>query len=212
MRFPAALSLALALAAAPASAQERPALIPARDVAITYRLPGEGGEMRVAWLAARRLMRTELPGGLGFSVMDPASGAGFLAMTRERMVMDITRAQFQGRGLLPGEDARFTREGEARILGRPCTLWRVEQQGEAGRVCLTPEGFALRSEALGREGSRLEAVALDLAAQDPARFERPQGYQSLRLPPAAAPSATPGGGGLPRGTALPPPGLVMPPR
>lgn len=212
MRFPAALLLALPLAAAPAAAQERPAIIPTRDVAITYRLPGEAGEMRVAWLAARRLMRTELPGGLGFSVMDPSTGTGFMAMTRERLVMEIGLGQFQGRALLPGEGARFTREGEARIANRPCTLWRVEQEGEAGRVCLTAEGIALRSEAIGRPESRIEAVSLDLAAQDPARFERPQGYQSLRMPPAPPPSGASTGGGLPRGTALPPPGITMPAR
>ncbi|MCX8134095.1 MAG: hypothetical protein N3D18_09045 [Roseococcus sp.] len=212
MRLFAALVLALPLAVVPVSAQERPILIPARDVAITYRLPGEAGEMRVAWLAARRLMRTELAGGLGFSVMDPASGTGFMAMTRERLVMEIGRGQFQGRGLLTGEGARFTREGEARIAHRPCTLWRVEQEGEASRVCLTEEGFMLRSEAVGRPESRIEAVSLEVAAQDPARFDRPAGYQSLRLPPVPPTSGAATGGGLPRGTALPPPGLALPAR
>lgn len=197
------LLLAL-LAAHPAAAQERPVVFPTRDAAITYRLPNEGGEMRVSWLAARRLMRTELPGGLGFGVMDLASGSGFMAMTRERLVMDLPRGQFEGRSLAPSERARFTREGQDRVANTACTVWRVEDQGESSRVCMTADGVALRAESLGRPDSRLEALRVDYGPQDPARFERPRGYQSLPLPSGA--------GGLPRGTALPPPGLTLPPR
>jgi hypothetical protein len=206
--------LAALLAAAPlvAQAQDRPVVFPTRDATITYRLPDNAGEMQVSWLAARRLMRTEMPGGLGFGVMDLQAGTGFMAMTRERIMMDIPRGQFQGRALAPSERARFTREGQDRIANTPCTVWRVEDQGEATRVCLTADGIALRAEGINRPDSRIEATAITHGAQDPARFQRPQGYQAFQMPAGIPGLGAQPGTGMPRGTALPPPGVNMPPR
>lgn len=219
MPRPATPLLAALLAALPLAgqAQDRPVLFPQRDVTITYRLPDNAGEMQVSWLAARRLMRTDLPGGVGFGVMDVQAGTGFMAMPRERMLMDIPRGQFQGRTLAPSERARFTREGQDRIANTPCTVWRVEDQGEATRVCMTADGISLRAEGINRPNSRVEATALTYAAQDPARFQRPQGYQMpAGIPGLGGPAGTmpgaPSGAGLPRGTALPPPGVNIPPR
>jgi hypothetical protein len=212
------LSLAALLGALPLApqAQDRPVLFPQRDVTITYRLPDNAGEMQVSWLAARRLMRTDMPGGMGFGVMDLQTGTGFMAMPQQRLIMDIPRGQFQGRTLAPSERARFAREGQDRIAGIPCTVWRVEDQGEATRVCMTADGISLRAEGINRANSRVEATAVTYAVQDPARFQRPQGYQAFQMP-AGIPGlgGTPGaasGGGLPRGTALPPPGVNVPPR
>jgi hypothetical protein len=207
--------LAALLAADPvmAQAQDRPVLFPQRDVTITYRLPDNAGEMQVAWLAARRLMRTEMPGGVGFGVMDLQAGTGFMAMPQQRLLMDLPRGQFQGRTLAPSERARFTHEGQDRIANTPCTIWRVEDQGEATRVCMTADGISLRAEGINRANSRIEATAFTYAAQDPARFRRPQGYQAFQMPAGlpGLPGAAPGGG-MPRGTALPPPGVTIPPR
>jgi hypothetical protein len=209
------LPLVALLAATPlaAQAQERPVLFPQRDVTITYRLPDNAGEMQVSWLAARRLMRTDMPGGVGFGVMDLQAGAGFMAMPQQRMIMDLPSGQFQGRSLTPSERARFTREGQDRIAGTPCTVWRVEDRGEATRVCMTADGVSLRAEGLNRPNSRLEAVSISYTAQDPARFQRPQGYQAFQMP-AGLPGGlgAPGGAGPPRGSALPPPGVNIPPR
>lgn len=217
MPRPLTLPLLALLAAAPlaAQAQDRPVVFPQRDATITYRLPDNAGEMQVSWLASRRLMRTDLPGGVGFGVMDLQAGTGFMAMPQQRMVMDIPRGQFQGRTLAPSERARFTREGQDRIANTPCTNWRVEDQGETTRVCLTADGIALRAEGINRPNSRVEATAVTYTAQDPARFQRPQGYQAFQMPagiPGLGTTTAPPGAGMPRGTALPPPGVNMPPR
>jgi len=201
--IPAALGL-LALAA-PALAQDRPPLFPTRDVAVTYRAPQAGGEMRMSWLAARGVMRMDMPDGQGWMVVSPGrEGGGFIVMPAQRMVMDLPEAQMaEARRLSPGPQARFLREGTDRIAGTPCTIWRVEEGRDTGRVCMTADGVALRAEQPGQPQSRMEATSVAYGPQDPARFERPRGYQSFQLP-----SGLPGG--LPRGTALPPPGL--PPR
>jgi len=205
-------ALLLLVAAAPAWAQDRPALTPSRDVAVTYRVTAEGQpptEIRMSWLAARNLMRMDLPGGQGWILVDIAAGRAFMVMAAQRMITEMPGGSIPA-GMTPDANARFTREGRARVANADCVNWRMEGQGEAARLCISAEGVVLRSESLGGSGPRsggMEATAVAYAAQDPARFERPAGYQSLQLP-----SAIPGGGGMPRGTALPPPGLTMPAR
>ncbi len=191
--------------AAPALAQERPQALPTRDVTVTYRAPEGAGEVRMSWLAARNLMRMDMPGNQGWMVMPlQGGGSGFIVMQAQRMVMDLPPAQAaEARRLTPGPNARFAREGTDRVANTPCTVWRVQDGQESGRVCLTADGVTLRAEDASRPGNRLEATAIAYGAQDPSRFQRPQGYQSFQMPPGMADM-------MQRGTALPPPGL--PPR
>ena len=140
-------AILMLLAALPAAAQDRPAAFtPTRDVAVEYRLQSEGQtqQMRMAWLAARGLMRMEMP--MGYAVLDQRSGQGFMAMTQQRMVMDMGAANLPGGSLTrPPESARFTREGQERIAGQACTIWRVEDRGETARSCITADGVMLRT-------------------------------------------------------------------
>jgi hypothetical protein len=188
----------------PLAAQSRPALAPPRDLAVTYR-SAEGGELRLAHRAAERLTRLDLPGEQGWLVLG-ATGAGFLALPAQRLLRDVAPGQDSARGLLPAPGARAMREGADRVAGQPCTVWRVEDPGGPVRLCLTEAGVPLRAEPVGRPAARIEAVAFEEAPQDPARFRRPEGFATLPAPRAAPGPA----GGLPRGTALPPPGLTLP--
>jgi hypothetical protein len=56
----AALLATLPLAA---QAQDRPQIFPTRDVAVTYRVAGQGqqAELTMLWSAAQRLMRMNMP-------------------------------------------------------------------------------------------------------------------------------------------------------
>lgn len=212
MKTASPLLLLLAMAV-PAVAQDRPAITPARDVAVTYRVTVEGqppGDMRMTWLAARRLMRMDMPGGPGWIVLDAGAGNAFMVMEAQRMVMDMPATGVAAR-MAPRPDARFTREGPARIANTDCVNWRVAEPGQSTRLCLTADGVMLRSESLSGDGPArglLEATQVTFGPQDAARFQRPSGYQNLQLPPPAQIGA----GGMPRGTALPPPGLNVPAR
>lgn len=212
---PASLLFLLIALGGPAAAQDRPTLTPTRDVAVTYRVAAEGappGEMRMSWLAARRLMRMDMPGGQGFIVLDMGAGTAFMAMAAQRMILDMPASQIAAR-MAPRAEARFTREGPARIADTNCVNWRVEDDGQAARICLTADGVMLRSEPLSRSATGpvpglLEATQISFGPQEASRFQRPSGYQNLQLPPPAQIGA----GGMPRGTAIPPPGLNMPGR
>jgi len=195
-----ALLAALLLAAPPALAQDRPSLTPARDVAVTYRVAAEGqeGEVRMAWLAAQNLLRMDLPGGQGWMLVNLRDGSGFLAMEPMRALMALPPGASAHERLSASPNARFAREGEDRVAGTPCTNWRVEDQGEGGRLCITADGVVLRADGTRRTG-RMEAVAVAYGPQDPQRFRRPEGFREVQSPFAGS-----------RGSALPPPALPTP--
>jgi hypothetical protein len=180
--------LALPLAA---QAQDRPRLEPTRDVAVTYRLIGQGaqGQVGLAWRAAGRQARLSNPDG-SFMVVDLGAGSGFVAsdQQRELIVLPAPPRDAGIPGLVP-PGGRFTREGTDRVAGLDCTNWRVElPDGGRGRVCVTGDGVVLRSvgAAAGQPEQGLEATSVNYGPQDPARFNRPAGYREVQ-PPSDAP-------------------------
>ncbi|MDB5373718.1 MAG: hypothetical protein JWP04_2360 [Belnapia sp.] len=199
-RFPACL--AVTLAAAPALAQDRPPLIPTRDVSIAYRTtaapPGvpSGATMRMSWLVAEQKLRVDMPGGVGWSLVDQRSQKMVMVMERQRMIMDLPIEGGPGGLSIPSQapdSARFTRAGTATIAGLACTLWRYEDTAGRGEACVTADGVILRSSGThGGQTGTLEATEVAYGAQDPARFRIPSGYQSMQIPGMATPSAPPG--------------------
>jgi hypothetical protein len=177
----AALIAALPLAA---EAQDRPQIFPTRDVAVTYRIAGQGqqAEVTMLWSAAQRLMRMNLPGGVGFMVADHQNQRGFMVMEAMRSIMDVPMDQAAGfqRDM---QNARFTRGGTEKIAGTDCTVWRYQGQAQSGEACITADGVMLRTQgaAQGQQG-RMEAVSVTFGPQDPALFQRPQGYQTMQVP------------------------------
>jgi hypothetical protein len=179
--------LAAALLTAPlaATAQERPQLFPTRDVAVTFRVAGQGqqAELTMLWSAAQRLMRTNLPQGAGYMVVDHNGQRAFMVMEAMRMVMDvpIEQATAQQRYF---ETARFTRGGTERVAGHDCTVWRYQSGSGESEACITSDGVLLRGQgsAAGGGSGRIEAVRVVFAPQDASLFRRPQGYQTMQMP------------------------------
>ena len=97
VRFPTARLLSAALlamaAVVPASAQDRPREMPSRDVAVTYRMiggPADQTEVRMAWLVAENRLRVDLPGGIGWMLVDHKDlGASFMVLDAQRVVMPL---------------------------------------------------------------------------------------------------------------------------
>jgi hypothetical protein len=189
------LPLALLLLAAPAAAQDRPPLTPTRDVAVTYRLLGGGPQagqqaIVIAWNAQLGAMRSDMPGGMGWMVADPRQGRAFMVMEQQRMVMDLPVGQVMQQHM-NSPTATFRREGSATVAGLPCTIWAVEDRGNRGRSCVTADGVPLRAEgtAAGGQSGGMEATQVTFGPQDPARFQRPQGYQAMQMPQGMPPGA-----------------------
>lgn len=191
MRQAAATTLLLALAALPAAAQDRPPLTPSRDVAVTYRFeggpPGPGGaqgaEMRLSWLASEGRMRTDLPGGIGWSLTDTRSGEVTMVQDAQRMIMQMPRDPSRPNPLAPPPDMKFTRGGTDTVLGYRCTVWTVQGNEGSGEACVTEDGVMLRSRGMaGGQSGGMVATQVAYGAQDPTRFRVPQGYQVMQMP------------------------------
>ena len=193
MRRITGLAFAMALLATPALAQDRPPLFPTRDVAVTYRMSGgpqSGVEMTMSWHAAGQQMRVDMPGGLGFMVADQQNQRGFMVMEAQRMIMDIPMAQAAG-AQEAMRNARFTRGGNDSVAGTACTNWTYETPQQQGTACITADGVMLRSQtSMAGQQLTMEAVRVNYGPQDPARYQRPQGYQAMQAPPMP-----PGAGG-----------------
>jgi hypothetical protein len=190
--------LAVAIAATPvmAFAQDRPLLVPTRDVSVTYRVVGgqAGQEMRMSWRVADQKLRVDMPGGIGWSVMDQRSKKMFVVMEQQRMIMEVPLNNGPGGVSVPTqppETARFTRGGTATIAGQGCTVWRYENEGVTGESCLTADGVMLRSTGTHNgQTASMEATEVAYGPQDAARFKAPSGYQQMQMP-AGAPGARP---------------------
>lgn len=168
-----------------AQAQDRPQIFPTRDVAVTYRVAGQGqaAELTMLWSAAQRLMRMNMPQGAGYMVADHQARRGFMVMEAMRMIMDVPMDQAAGmqRDM---ENARFTRGGVEKIAGHDCTVWRYQSASSQGEACITTDGVMLRGQgtAQGAGSGRMEATRVVYAPQDASLFRRPQGYQSMQMP------------------------------
>lgn len=192
-----------AVAPTPAPAQDRPpALLPTRDVAVTYRAeggPGGGPQtMRMSWLVAGQKLRIDPAGGQGWMLIDLRNTGAFVVMDAQRVVMRMTidgaAADLLRAG--PPAGARYTRGGTDTVAGQRCTVWRFEDADTRGTACLTQDGVMLRGNGERRIGSeaqtgRLEATAVSYGPLETARFSVPAGYQSIQMP-GGLPVAPPG--------------------
>jgi hypothetical protein len=173
------LLAAVALAALPtavAIADDRPALVPTRDVDVTYRSqPGDVPvEQRSRFSAAAQRTRLDLPTPGLFSIMDYRNSVLSLVSVGDRQVLETKRA-----AAAPGA---YMRRGEDVVAGLPCTEWEMRDSvGQPAITCVTPDGVMLRA----RRGAQLLAVATSVvyAPQQAALFEVPPGFERVQRRP-----------------------------
>lgn len=168
---------ALALTGSIAAAQDRPNLLPTRDVDITYQVtrPGEPRlRERVRWKAADGLERVDIPGG-AISIFDHKT---HYVTVLERQSHSYLKLESPSRGPIePDPNAPLTRGGEANVAGLGCTVWNWinPEDQKPFSVCVTNDGVPLR---LREDGQTVaEAVSVQYRKLKPATFEVPSGYE-----------------------------------
>lgn len=189
---PSALAILLAAGVFSAgAAQERPPAMPTRDVAVSYKVDDAPPTVdTVAWLASEGRIRTEGKSLINrvAHLIDTRGGGVVVVVDADRTFQDLGKeAAVMTRDILPVQPAaKLTKEGADSVAGHPCTVWRIEPEGEgdpdeARRACVTADGVPLRLlEGSGAEASTLYvATRVAYGPQDPARFRVPAGYQPL---------------------------------
>lgn len=164
--------LLAALPLAPAAAQDRPSLIPARDVDVTYRTERAGQviEQRSRFDATLQRTRLDMPTPGLYSILDHRAHTLSIVSDPERGVIDMPSAA-AGQ---PGAGA-YTRHGQDQVAGLSCTEWETrDSQDQPVLTCFTPDGVMLRA----RRGLAVLAVAtrVTYGPLDPALFAAPAGY------------------------------------
>lgn len=203
-----AMALVLAVAPGAALAQERPTMLPTRDVTVTYRasgpapaLPGASGpatmrqqDMKVAIVAGGKLMRIEgLGGGAaagGYVIVDRDAQRMTMVVTQDRRYMEMPANDAVSRGFLLNESMTFARRGLETVAGVKCTQWEVTSREGAGNVCVTDDGVMLR--ARGQDGrGGLEAISVQYGPQPASLFRPPADFSKIELPGGAGPGGRP---------------------
>jgi hypothetical protein len=177
--------------AAAARAQEKPQLVPTRDVDVTYTmLPGGAGpggaqpndqtplHQRMRWLAGQQLLRVDPPTPGLYMLVNYRTKHVAMVYTPDKQVMETDTASvgFPGASVAAGS---FVRGSEDQVAGLACTNWATKDvAGEPAEVCITADGVMLRAVATGR--TLVQATSVTYGPQDPTLFQVPAGYTQVK--------------------------------
>lgn len=163
-----------------AVAQERPLVLPSRDVDVVYRIAvagpaggpagGQAVEQRSRFSAAAQRMRVDMPTPGVYSIMDYRAH-------RMSFVVEGDRAALDTPVPVPGSPA-YVRLGVDQVAGLACTEWQTQdRQGQGVVTCFTADGVMLRV----RRGAQAMAVAtrVDYGPVAPGVFEVPAGFSHV---------------------------------
>jgi hypothetical protein len=172
-----------------ALAEDRPPIVPTRDVDVTYRTtqPDRHGaprvlEQRMRWAAASGKLRVDPPTPGIYVIMDYRTRRMSTVHEASHQVLEIDAgATVAGPGAEPS--VPFVRRGEAQVAGLRCTEWQtLDTAGLPTLACITADGVLLRAISGGRV--LVEASSVRYAPQDPVTFQIPAGYTRVTPPPA----------------------------
>lgn len=188
MKISARLLVLLLLWPGLAVADEAPAYLPARDVAVFYRVSGRAAQqvrqLTARFSAARQLLRLDTEDqGMGYLLVDPAKRSARMVIPGVGQYVDLSLARDRRAAILFGDGLQFTRRERARIAGKDCTNWDVQAGRDSATLCLTSGGVLLR--ARGHTGdladSTLEATRVEERSQAASLFQLPRAAQGLNL-------------------------------
>ena len=187
MKLRAALPSAAVLllfAGAHAAADERPQLLPTRDVDITYdvtRPHQPKTRERVRWAADDHLERVD-DSGRSATIFDRNTHEITLLVPANRTYRKLEGTPRMA--LEPEPDAALTRGNDAVVARLPCTNWSWMEDAETHTVCVTADGVMLRLAVDGQ--TYVEARSVKYA---------PQKAELFQVPPNYTPALAPEGGG-----------------
>jgi len=183
----------LVLAPVAAAAQERPALIPTRDVDVVYMMvqtDAPGGprvvEERLRWAVTSGKLRIDPPIPGLWMVVDTRTRRLATVRDSERSVLEIESPQALP-WPAPAAGAAFQRHGDDTVAGVSCTEWQTaDMTGAPTLACITGDGVLLRASVAGRVV--VEALHVRYAAPDASVFRIPEDYRKITPPPVQRPA------------------------
>ncbi len=174
------LAAAAAIVVAPAvRADDKPAMIPQRDVDVHYNIAGrtpdaQPREQRIRWSTEQGRMRIDPPSPGLYMIGDFHTGRMEVVKPADQSVLDMGPGSFD-----PHADASFRKLGTAEVDGLACTDWQTsDNSGQPTVLCLTSDGVMLR--ASHGDQVLVEASSVSYGPQDPAAFSAPESFRRIR--------------------------------
>ncbi len=164
-------------------AEERPKLVPTRDVDIRYdvtRPQRPKVRERVRWLAAEGLERVDASG-RSTSIFERDGHAVTLLTPATRTFRKLD--QLPRRPFEPEPGAVVARGSDATVAGLPCADWSWTEDGEKHTVCATADGVVLRLVIDGQ--TFIEARSVKYGPQKADLFRVPANYTPALAPEGA---------------------------
>jgi hypothetical protein len=181
------LIAAAILVAAAGPAVAAPAFLPARDVAVSYRLdvPNQAPmEFRLLYDAADQRGRIENLA-MGYAVLvDLLAGRAVVVLPSLHALVKAPDFSALTQTILHADGARFTPEGPGSYAGLGCERFHVvNREGEA-HTCITRDGVVLHFVGHNRHGgAEVTAETVDYRPIGPDVVAPPHGYSDISLPP-----------------------------
>lgn len=180
-----------------AAAPDRPALTPAREASVLYRVVNAGAapvEVRVTAEAGGSPMRLDLPDRT-YMLVDQAARSIAVVVPEEQTVLDVPYGDGPQTYFQLNDRMRFTRRAPATVAAVRCTVWDVAVDNARGTMCISDDGILLRSSGTDETGRRnlIEAVSVSFAPAPPGEFVPPPDFSRVPVTPndPAAPAALP---------------------
>ena len=180
--YPVSIISAALLIATAALAQDKPNLLPERDVDITYRVTTileKPIKQRVRWLATKHIQRIDSPGG-AVSLADRTTTYVTILNSRTKTYVRLEEASDGPLKVNP--TASFTRGSKSTVISLTCNEWSwVDVSTQNPRtLCVTDDGVMLRM--TENDHVLLEAITITYRHANPRTFEVPSDYQPTLVP------------------------------
>lgn len=173
----------------PSLAVAAPALLPTRDVSVSYSLstPGQAPQtLQFSYNAAQERARVSSPYGYYVLADLPAGQAQLIVPALHAIIQAPDFSALAAELFSAANNAHFTALGKAHYAGRSCEMYLITDKSSTARACLTPDGITLRFSGHDAHGSaEMTAIAVDDAPQPADQFTAPTGLMPLTLPPDA---------------------------
>lgn len=178
--LPLLITLSLAISTPLWAEAQDPAVLPTRDVDISYQItrPNQPTIIeRRRWSASEHLQRVDGPD-KSTTIFDRDKGEFTLVNPSNR-----TYRRFEGvprMPMAPGRGVTLTRGGESVIAGLHCVDWSWMRDEETHTACLTPDGVLLR---LVIDGNTvMQARSVNYGQQRKELFRVPSNYTPALAP------------------------------
>jgi hypothetical protein len=192
----------LAVVAGQAYAQDKPALAPTRDVAVTYRVSGASGHnaapvIKLTYADHDQKVRMDLFSYEGAKtpfnslIYDQPANRILTLIFNQNSYYQKPATGLVNPGLMLGATMQYKRLGTVTIAGHTCTDWQVSDGTEdIGTSCVTDDGVVLRGTRLKPQPSGLDAMAVNYGTPPDSVFQPDPGLvlQSNEPAPKALPA------------------------